>query len=58
MKVFELSTGMKFRIVVPEGLLPEVFTFNYLDGSYGTCFDNSNSITYIAAYSEVALVTD
>lgn len=56
MRLFQLMRGQKFQIIYKGDVLPEVLTFERIDGSYGQCLDTSNQINYIAAYAEVVLV--
>lgn len=58
MKLYELKTGDKFKIIYGGGELPEVLTFDKMDGAYGQCYDTSKEINYIAAATEVILVRE
>lgn len=58
MKLYELKKGNKFQILYEGEMLPEVLTFDKMDGAYGQCLDTSNQINYIAAYAEVVLVKE
>jgi hypothetical protein len=58
MRLFQLKKGDKFQILYGGGTLPEVLIFDRIDGSYSICFDTSNQINHIAAYTEVVLVKE
>ena len=54
--LYQLTKGQKFRIMYGNELLPEVLTFDRIDGFYSICFDTDKQIAHIAAYAEVRVV--
>lgn len=58
MRLFQLMRGQKFQIIYKGDVLPEVLTFERIDGSYGRCWDTDGELDFIKAYTEVLVLDE